>query len=514
MVNQQIRNNTTGVIGTGSLVSPNLERANVIEANATGIQIDGRIEYQKIGRNTLGILASNQQLIGHNILYRNTESVRVDARNDVRIIQNTFYTPSGDHIRVVGGSQRTEIQNNILWTENGYNLFVANDSTQGFFSDYNVLHTSGTGKIGYFTRDFYDILDWQQDIYRFDLNSIGRTSIDPGRTEPRFVNKANDDYRILDQVASQRRTSPTIDAGNPLIDLALPASYNNLLSNPSFENDFSNWTVSPSASVRTANPAPIDGAKYASGDSNPTSILRQDIDLLTKGFTGSQLDSGELAVHFGARVRSGAESPRDEGSLTLSFLNGSGNVIQSRQVNANNTSDRWELIGGRSTLPLGTRTIRFEYTLTKRTGATTDAYLDRTFVTVQASTAMVDAGAYGNTPLDQVAPAHLILRSPDLYTDWERDKPLSIRWDSIGNVNGSAVAIDLYSDTPNGPVLVTNISNGTADDGEFTWIAANNGVNFGTYGLRIQLSLAGNRTVLDRSAPKHLRSQRQATTFM
>ncbi len=500
MFNQIIRNNTTGVVGTGALVSPSLELANVIEANTTGVQVAGRIEYQKIGRNTLGILASNQQLIGHNILYRNTESLRVDARNDVRIIQNTFYTPTGDHIRVVGGSQRTEIQNNILWTENGYNLFVANDSTNGFFSDFNVLHTSGSGKIGYFTRDFHDILDWQQDIYRFDLNSIGRTSVDPGRTEPRFVNKAIDDYRILDQVASQRRTSPTIDAGNPLIDLSLPSSYNNLLTNPSFESDFNNWTVTPSASIRTSGPAPFDGAKYVSGDANPTSTIRQDIDLLTRGFTAAQLDNGGWAVHFGARVRSGAESVRDEGRLTLSFLNATGNVIQSRQVNSANTTDRWELIGGRNYVPAGTRTVRFEYSMTKRSGATTDAFLDRAFVTLQDSSSVVDAGAHGNTDLDQAAPAHMVLRSPDLYTDWERDKPLSIRWDSFGNASRSAVAIDLYSDTPHGPVFVTNIINGTPDDGEFTWIAGNSGVNFGTYGLRIQLSLAENRTVLDRSS--------------
>ena len=64
--------------------------------------------------------------------------------------------------------------------------------------------------------DFTDILDWQQDVFQFDLNSIGTTVINPALTEPRFLNRAGDDYRIFDQVARQRSSSPTLDAADPI----------------------------------------------------------------------------------------------------------------------------------------------------------------------------------------------------------------------------------------------------------------------------------------------------------
>ncbi|MFN9913667.1 MAG: hypothetical protein ACK53L_13830, partial [Pirellulaceae bacterium] len=74
-----------------------------------------------------------------------------------------------------------------------------------------------------------------------------------------------------------------------------------------------------------------------------------------------------------------------------------------------------------------------------------------------------------------------------------------IRWDSYGNATNSPVIIDLYQDSAFGPTFVTRISGGAPDTGTFTWIAANSGVNYGTSGLRIQIMLADNSTILDRS---------------
>ena len=45
-------------------------------------------------------------------------------------------------------SQNVQLRNNILWTPRGYDISVANDSQQGFDSNYNLLYTTGTGKIG------------------------------------------------------------------------------------------------------------------------------------------------------------------------------------------------------------------------------------------------------------------------------------------------------------------------------------------------------------------------------
>src|SRR5207244_4149560 len=58
--------------------------------------------------------------------------------------------------------------------------------------------------------------------------------------------------------------------------------------------------------------------------------------------------------------------------------------------------------------------------------------------------------------------------------------------------------IDLYQDTPQGPQFVVHIAT-TTDTGQYAWIAGNSGVAYGTFGLRVQVSLQGNATVLDRS---------------
>ncbi len=196
MQDQRITNNGVGVAGTGALVSIDLDRANVIEGNTTGVTLTGRIEFQRVMRNGTGIVASSNQLIAHNVLAGNTIGVNVVGTSTTQIIGNTFYT-AGDNIRVTGNASQTEIRNNILWTTGGYDIYVANDSTSGFFSDYNNLVASGSGKIGYWTKDFVDILDWQEDIYQFDLHSIGTTVVNPRGAEPRFVNAAWDDFRVF-----------------------------------------------------------------------------------------------------------------------------------------------------------------------------------------------------------------------------------------------------------------------------------------------------------------------------
>ena len=223
--------------GSGILGGNDLEHANLIESNVTGVNFNSPIQFNRIARNTIGIVATNGQLIVHNLIYRNTQTaLKIQGRNDVRVFQNTFYAPAGDNIRIDGASSQIEIRNNIFWVEAGYDIYVADNSISGFFSDYNDLHASGAGKLVYWTRDFIDILDWQEDVHEYDLNSIGYTVVNPLWSEPRFLNRGQDDYRIFDQVARLRFTSPTIDAGDPRSDQGLPPYYNNLLTNPGFES--------------------------------------------------------------------------------------------------------------------------------------------------------------------------------------------------------------------------------------------------------------------------------------
>ncbi len=59
--------------------------------------------------------------------------------------------------------------------------------------------------------------------------------------------------------------------------------------------------------------------------------------------------------------------------------------------------------------------------------------------------------------------------------------------------------IDLYQDGLHGPELVANIVDSTVDDGLFTWTPLSSAINYGTLGLRLQVSLVGQTIVYDRT---------------
>ena len=236
MEDQYIFENQTGVSGSGSLVPSDLSVANIIENNNTGVAFSGPIEFNRIDRNVIGIQATSHQLIAHNDIYGNTQvALEIDGRTEVSVVNNTFYSPVGDLIRIEGSSQQVEILNNILWAQGGVDLYVANDSQSGFFSDYNDLYSSSAGHlVSWDGIVFNDILDWQQDVHLFDLDSIGTTVVNPLWAQPRFVDLADNDFRVFDQLAGLRFSSPTINNSDPITNEALPSSFNNLLLNANF----------------------------------------------------------------------------------------------------------------------------------------------------------------------------------------------------------------------------------------------------------------------------------------
>ncbi len=276
--------------------------------------------------------------------------------------------------------------------------------------------------------------------------------------------------------------------------------------NGSFENSVNNWTVNTGGGTQSANPTPFDGSSYFYSGNIAQGFAEQTVDLVAKGFTPTQLDSQDFALVFGGRARSLNEAVEDRGQITLTFLDGLGQQIGSTvgQAIASNATDRWELIGARKIIPQGTRAVKFRFQADRSTGASNDAYLDSAYVFVVPDTTAPDQGAYGNTSAEDASPTrpHIALRSPDLYTDVELFKPRSIRWDTYNNVLEDTIRIDLFQDTPQGPQFLLNIIANTQDDGDFTWIpdpAVYPGINYGTYGLRIQVSFTSDNSVLDRS---------------
>jgi len=169
------------------------------------------ISFNRIHENETGIKSSydDNLTIEHNIIYRNTGQGIWLKGADVAVVSgNTIYAPVGDGVRVDERSNSVGIENNILWTENGYGLYIAGDSHLGVQSDYNNLYASGNGKVAWLDKAFGDLRDWQNQT-GFDLHSIGRTAIAPFADDPQFVDLGSDDYHLREEV------STSIDAGDP-----------------------------------------------------------------------------------------------------------------------------------------------------------------------------------------------------------------------------------------------------------------------------------------------------------
>ncbi len=199
--------------------------------------------------------------------------------------------------------------NNILWAQSGYDINVAYDSQNGYFSDYNDLYASGTGILVHWDINFTDILDWQDDVAQFDLHSEGTTILNPTLDRPRFAGLTVDDFQVIAPFAGVRNSSPTVNAGDPVTDEDLPASFQNLLTNPGFESGLTGWTASPSGGTQSASPTPFQGGSYFFAGPNAVVTLDQTVSLTASGITTAQIDAGNQILVFGGRVRS-APRPR------------------------------------------------------------------------------------------------------------------------------------------------------------------------------------------------------------
>ena len=272
------------------------------------------------------------------------------------------------------------------------------------------------------------------------------------------------------------------------------------MTNPGFENGLTGWTSIPGGSTQSTSPAAYDGSSYFFAGNSVETIVEQTINLSASGFTDTQIDTDNLNIVFGGRVRTGSQNPASTGSITVTIFDANGQVLQKYTAVADNTLDRWELVGSSQSLPAHARSVQFQFTAIAN-GAENDSYLDGAFLMVEQNSVRPDMGADGDTSTQntQNVPSHLVLTSPKLYVDWLDEAPLQVTWDSFGNVGDLPVRIDLYQDGANGPQFLTNITPSTPDIGSYTWIAADSSIPYGTYGLRIQISYVGEPDLFDRS---------------
>ena len=138
---------------------------NTVYGNATGIALD----YISLGP------------VSNNLIYENTnQGILVTYYGSLSIINNTIYQPAGDAIDIQDDSSNVTLNNNILWTQAGYDINVDPTSEIGFQSDYNDLYTTGSGSIGSWEgQTFSSLTEWILEL-NLDRDSLS--------VDPQFVN--------------------------------------------------------------------------------------------------------------------------------------------------------------------------------------------------------------------------------------------------------------------------------------------------------------------------------------
>lgn len=222
-----VHDNQTGITGWGIFGGTDWTTnvGNDIYNNITGIVWQGtnQVAFNRIHDNSVGISVSgggSQRTIAHNVIYGNSaQGVLLDNASSIQIVSNTIYAPTGDAVRIRNSSSTITLENNILWVQAGYDIYVSVDSQQGFASDYNNLFASASGKPVWWQKDFGDIFDWRVEA-RYDLHSIGYTTVNPTLDNPQFVNVSGNDFHLTDV------TSASIDAGDPASSFSLEPGTN------------------------------------------------------------------------------------------------------------------------------------------------------------------------------------------------------------------------------------------------------------------------------------------------
>lgn len=172
----------------------------------------------------------------------------------------------------------------------------------------------------------------------------------------------------------------------PLLLLALGALQStaqaaNLLVNPGFEADYTGWVTTGGPDLRSANPAPFEGTKYAFAIANAHFTLQQDVDLLAAGFLAADIDGGTLLARFGG-WQAGFETQTDEGQIRLYFLDGSDNELGLESLPYFHSNMTWTEQSGSAMLLPGTRSLRFFFDGVRHDGSNNDAYLDAAYLEV------------------------------------------------------------------------------------------------------------------------------------
>ena len=513
---QRIFGNVTGVSGNGTLGGNDMSGANIIVGNQTGVgAFTGLVQYNRIEGNGVGIAAtSGLRIFNNQIVSNTTAGILVAGVANVEIAGNTIRAFVGDGVRIINQATNVEIISNIIWSDSGYGIFVANDSQRGFWSDYNTLFADGTGKIVFWTKDFFDILDWQDDVALFDLHSDGSTIVHPVWAQPHFGMGLDGVLTPRPVVADQRLSDPTTSGGDPAGSFIGYRGVPNLLSNGSFENSLTGWTFTQGGLTTTTGPVAWDGSSVFVPGTAANAGVQQTVNLIGAGFDANTIDSGALQVAFGGRVQ--LQTAFQSAQISIVFRDAGNNTIgDAVVVPAGTDVGRWLRVFDTVYIPVGARSVEFGFSSSK-TDSSSGAVLDAAFVGVIPRGTSVSQGnrpSVETVPLDATN-GRISLRTPDLHNNWDLNTPKFITWDTFGVAANNPVRIELWQDGPSGPALRSVIVTSTPDVGRFAWTPSSSGLTFGDSGLRIRIVSVANSAVYDMSTEAFAVPQQGSTYWV
>ncbi len=169
-------------------------RGNLVYGCTIGIfTCSGTLEANELRNNVTGIKISGyyEGVVRNNLIRDNTQAglvVYATTPYGTRLVENnTFHQPTGDAIRLQETALNVILRNNIIHVGGGYGVYVSNDSQSSLTSDYNLIHTTGSGKAGYWQSDRATLADWRSATGK-DAWSLSQ--------DPLFVDPAGGDFHL------------------------------------------------------------------------------------------------------------------------------------------------------------------------------------------------------------------------------------------------------------------------------------------------------------------------------
>ena len=218
-------NQTSSTSSAGIELNGAEARSNIVYDNYIGITAANfaTVDRNKIYSNISSGISFGSGSAGQimeNLIYANAGPAislnNINGSLGVQIANNTIYQIATDAVKLVT-SPDVAIRNNILWTQNGYDLDLDTTSQTNFVSDYNDLYITGGGKVGFWGGSAQPTLaNWQsassQDAHSISANPnfvdidgadnvLGYTTANNGANDG-----ADDDFYLS-------AGSPAIDSG-------------------------------------------------------------------------------------------------------------------------------------------------------------------------------------------------------------------------------------------------------------------------------------------------------------